>query len=57
MSSIGNGMRKVIGNNCSVLLLIPQMRKVNKILSQTRLKNKHSDVLLHTIYSVFGNSL
>lgn len=57
MSSIGNGMRKVIGNNCSVLLLIPQMRKVNKILSETRLRNKHSDVFLHTTYSVFGNSL
>lgn len=57
MPSIGKGMRKEIGSNCSVLLLIPQMREVNKIVSETRFKNEHSDVFLHTACSVFGNSL
>lgn len=57
MPSIGNGMRKEIGNNCSVLLLISQMREVNKIASETRFKSEHSNVFLHTVYSVFGNML
>lgn len=57
MPSIGNSMRKVIGNNYSVFLLAPQMREVNKLLAGTMFKNELCDVFLHTTYGVFGNSV
>lgn len=57
MPSIGNSMRKVIGNNYSVFLLAPQMREVNKLLAGTMFKNELCDVFLHTTYGLFGNSV